>query len=365
MENALYYPHIALKNPQLIKAMALYYDNIYRIVPSHIEPNDPEELKPLLEDGRIGKKINPIPYVSETSHNFLEKKDEWRAAALSHNDDSEEPIVRLHMEKTDEHVRNLFREAGFEEDHDWMQVPTRFASNYMLYMANEIASRNNLSLITGDWGAWTGTTYFGINGRVDEFITAIGIDDRSSEDESFGLFGLLINNLSPVNISSIPANKIVEFRQRRKDEIEQFRHCVQDLREELLSVEEHDIRVDIIKQKAEDLAKAQKDYQKSADIINARKWFGTSFMGFPAPLSFCQFFSLPAASTVALTATGLALGGIFNIHNAKEEIKNLNKKNPASFLIELNRSFKNYTWLRGGGDINFHAYNCMEEYVND
>lgn len=365
MENALYYPHIALKNPQLIKAMALYYDNIYRIVPSGIVPNDPIELRPLLEDGCIGRSINPIMYVSETSHQFMQKKEEWHAAALSHNDDDEKTIVRLHTEKTDEHVRNLFGEAGFEEQNNWLDLPQNLASNYMLYLANEIASKNNLSLITGDWGAWTGTTYFSLNGRVDEYVRTINKDDDDFDDSCFGLFGLLVNDLSPVNISSIPAKDIVEFRRRRRDEIKQFRHCVKALRDELMSVEDHGIRVDVIKHKAEDLARAQKDYQESADIINVKKWFGTSFMGFPAPLSLSQIFSLPATSTIALAATGLALGSIFNIYNTKEEIKSLNKKNPASFLIELNKSFKNYTWARGGGDMNFHAYNSMEEYVDD
>lgn len=365
MKNALYYPHIALKNSRLIKAMALYYDNIYRIVPSHVEPDDPEELKPLLEEGHIGKKINPLEYVDETSHQFLEKTDEWTAAALSHNDDEEKSIVRLHSQKIDEHVRNLFHEAGFEDDHDWIQVPTNLASNYMLYMANEIASKNNLSLITGDWGAWTGTTYFGINGRVDEFITTIDKDDRDFDDKSFGLFGLLINDLTPVNISDIPAKKIVEFRQKRKDEIEQFRQCVQELRDELMSVKDHGICVDIIKNKAEALARAQKDYQESADIIKAGKWFGVSLMGIPAPALISQVFSIPAQSSVALTLTGIALGAIFNIRSTKAEIKKLKKNFPASYLIDFKESFKDYTWFRNGGDMNFHAFNCMEEYVND
>ena len=43
-----------------------------------------------------------------------------------------------------------------------MYVPTEIASNYMLYLATDISKNNNLSLITSDWGAWTGTSYFKI-----------------------------------------------------------------------------------------------------------------------------------------------------------------------------------------------------------
>jgi len=366
MKNALYYPHIAFRDPSWIKAMALYYDNVYRIVPSDISPDDPEELKALLEEGSIGKKIDPAKYSKNASEEFLNKASEWRAAALTYGDEDEELITRLHTEKTDERVRELFREAGFKSDNDWMYVPTAIASNFMLYMANEIASKNELSLITSDWGAWTGSSYFGIDGRVNDFITTIGKDDIAAEDaEDFGLFGLLINELTPINISEIPSEKIVEFRQKRKDEINQFRLCIQDLRAELTAVESSEIRVDIIQSKAKALAEAQSQYRASADIIKAKNWFGVSLMGFPAPLIFGQLFSIPSTSTVALAATGLALGGLFNIHNTKEEIRKLKEKSPASFLVELRKSFKAYTRARGGGDMNFHAYNCMEEYVND
>ena len=75
--------------------------------------------------------------------------------------------------------------------------------------------------------------------------------------------------------------------------------------------------------------------------------------------------NIPTASTITLGATALAIGGLFNIKNTEEEIKKLNKENPASFFIEMRRSFKRYTGARGGGDINYHAWNCMEEYVND
>jgi Family of unknown function (DUF6236) len=366
MKNALYYPHIAFRDPSWIKAMALYYDNVYRIVPTDLTPDDPEELKALLEEGCIGKRIDPAKYSKNASEEFLNKSSEWRAAALTYGDEDEELITRLHTEKTDERVRELFREAGFKADNDWMYVPTAIASNFMLYMANEIASKNDLSLITADWGAWTGSSYFSIDGQVNDFITTIGKDDIAAEDaDDFGLFGLLINELIPLNISDIPAEKIVEFRRKRKDEINQFRNCIKELRSELTAVESSEIRIDIIENKAKALAEAQKQYRASADIIKAKNWFGVSLMGFPAPLIFGQLFSIPSTSTVALAATGLALGGLFNIHNTKEEIRKLKEKSPASFLVELRNSFKAYTRARGGGDMNFHAYNCMEEYVND
>ncbi|MFH1081689.1 MAG: DUF6236 family protein [Pseudomonadota bacterium] len=365
-QNALFYPHIGLHNPSWIKAMALFYDNIYRIVPNNVIPDDSEELQALIEEGSIGRMIDPANYSKKTSEEFLSKIGSWNAAALTYDDDDENLISRLHNEKTDERVRELFREAGFKEDNDWMYVPTAIASNFMLFMANQIASQNRLSLITGDWGAWTGTSYFGVDGQIDEFITNIGQDSFGDEyAESFGLFGLILSELMPINISEIPSEEILNFREKRRDEILQFRTCMYDLREELAKLESQEIKIDTIRDKAKQLIRAQDQYKASADILKAKGWFGVSLMGFPAPMIFGQLFSIPSASTVALVAAGLAIGGLFNIQNTKEELKKLNEKNPASFLVEMRRSFKGYTRARGGGDINFHAFNCMEEYVND
>lgn len=364
--NALYYPHIGFSNAAWIKAMALYYDNIYRIVPDNVIPEDAEELHPLLEEGAVGKIIDPAPYSRSASDEFLSKIQDWNAAALTFDSDEEDQISRIHSDKTDERVRELFREAGFTSDNEWMYVPTALASNFMLYMATEVAQRNRLSLITADWGAWTGTSYFGIDGQVDDFITNIGKDNIMDEDsESFGLFSLLVSELVPINISEIPSQKILEFREKRRAEIAQFRSSMAELRAELSKLDSLDVKLGTIHEKAKELIRAQEQYKASADILKAKGWFGVSLMGFPAPLIFGQLLAIPSASTVALGAAGLAIGGLFNIQNTKEELRKLNEKNPASFLVEMRRSFKEYTSARGGGDMNFHGFNCMEEYVND
>ncbi|MDD2540993.1 MAG: DUF6236 family protein [Desulfuromonadaceae bacterium] len=364
-QNALYYPHIGLHNPSWIKAMALFYDNIYRIVPDNVIPEDSAELQPLLEEGSIGKMIDPAKYSRQASEEFLAKIEDWSAAALCCSDEEEQALSRLHTDKTDERVRELFREAGFKEENNWMYVPTALASNFMLYMANLIGTQNKLSLITSDWGAWTGTSYFGLNGQIDESIISLGDGADNAYSEAFGLFGLILSELIPMNISEIPANDILTFREKRQDEINNFRTCMYELREELSKLESQEVRVGTIQNKAKELIRAQEQYKASADIIKAKGWFGVSLMGFPAPMIFGQLLSIPHASTVALGAAGLAIGGLFNIQNTKEELKKLNQQNNASFLVELRKSFKGYTRARGGGDMNYHAFNCMEEYVND
>jgi hypothetical protein len=356
-------PHIELSDSSWIKAMSLFYDRIYRIVPDNVIPEDNSDLQPLLEEGSVGSMINPSEYSKEASEEFLSKIDEWGAAALMHEDNEVDQITRLHNDKTDEQVRALFRQAGFKDENDWLHVPTELASNYMLYLANAISKKNNLSLITSDWGAWTGTTYFSLDGKIDETISPEANPDVSKHP--FLLFSLIISEIIPINIHDIPSEDILEFRIKRADEIARFRECIDDLAKELQTLDSDEIKLDVIEDKVKHLKNAKSNYQRSADLIKVKGWCGTSLFKFSAPSALGILKDIPTASTVSLGIAGLAMGVLYNIMNTKEEIRKLNKENPSSYLIEMDRSFKRYTSVRGGGDINYHAYNCMEEYVND
>lgn len=364
MNNALYYPYITFRDVNWLKAMAMYYENIYRIVPDNIIPDDPEDLQPLLEDASVGAMIDPIAYTKDTGDFFLEKVQTWSAAALTATEYEEEDFELLHTDKTDERVRALFSSLGYEETDTWLHIPTELASNYMLFLATEIGKRNQLNLITNEWAPWTATTYFSLNGGVDERLMPYG-QSQDFIDDPFALFCLIVGEITPLNISEIPAEKIREFRVKRGDEISNFRMAVTDLYQELQKLEDPKVRYDFIKTKIDKLKKAKLEYQKSADIIKAKGWFGVSFMGFPAPIALGALFNIPTASTVSLTLGSIAIGGLFNIKNTKAELRKLQKENPVSCLVEMRRSFKRYTSFRGGGAMNYHAFNCMEEYVND
>jgi len=255
---------------------------------------------------------------------------------------------------------------GYQETDSWIDLPTGLASNYMLFLATEIAKKNKLDLITDSWAPWTATTYFNLDGNIDEFLLPCGVGGCSENiNDPFALFCLLIGEITPINIYEVPAEKIVTFREKRRDEISNFRNKAEELYEELQSLEDPVVRYDSIINKVKELEKAKREYQDSAELIKVKKWCGTTFMGFPAPLSLGSVFDIPTTQIIALAATSIGLGGLFNIKNSKVELNKLKKDNPASLLVEIEHSFKRYTQARGGGDMNHHAYNCMQEYIND
>ena len=369
IKNALYYPCIGFKSPNWVKGMALFYENIYRIVPDNIIPDDHPDLQPLLEDPAIGRMIEPSKYAGEASSDFFFNKDRWGAAAFVFGDEDdavEHTLSGIHNAKTDEQVKQLFNSLGYGElDSDWFNAPTELASHYMLYLANSIAKRNQLNLITDEWAPWTATSYYNLNGCFDDYVPLYEQNNEYSDDP-FALFSLMVGEITPINIAEIPSGEIIKFREARSDEISRFRNAIYDFYCELQKLEDPVIRQDAIRAKIKELIKAKEDYQRSADVIKAKGWFGVSFMGITAPVTLGNLFNIPSASITTLGITSLALGGIVNIRATKDQLLELQKKSPVSALVSMSNLFKRYnSRQKREVGLNYLAYNCMEEFVND
>ena len=211
IKNALYYPQVNFSDSNWIKAMALFYENIYRIVPDNVIPDDPKELQPLLEEPAIGKMLDPARYSASASKKFLDDKLSWSAAAFDCNDENqvEKTLSRIHSAKMDQQVKDLFNSLGYNDmDEDWLYIPTELASHFMLYLANEMAKKNQLNLITQNWAPWTATSYYNLDGRFEDYIPLYEQNNEYSDDP-FALFSLMIGEITPLNMP-LPQNLWVE-----------------------------------------------------------------------------------------------------------------------------------------------------------
>ena len=364
IEDALYYPYIGFNNHNWLKAVSLFYNRIYRIVPSNVIPNDSQEVLPLLEDGTIGDGIDPTPYSKDASEEFLDNVEKkWDAAALTYSTEERGNLVRLHTDKTDEKVRNMFISMGYKKMENSMYIPTELASNYMLYLATVISQKNNLSSITENIAAWTATSYFNLDGSFEELTTPF--DFVVGNENPFYLFSFIIHNLTLINIADIPAKDILKFRKKRKDEMNNLRYSISKIYNKLGKIEDHKIYMEQVKDTLEECKKAIEEYKKSADLLKVKGWFGIGVMGLPAPYALAKIFKIPDLSTSVLIGTGLAIGAIYSLRSMVQGLRDIRMRNPYSCLALMEGDFSKYTRQRGGGDINFHLFNCMEEYIND
>lgn len=343
--------------------MSLYHERIYRIVPPGQTPSDPDDIKALVETGLIGTKLDPVPYAKEASEIFLDKLDYWNAAALSSDEEDRKDLTRIHSSKVDQQVRDLFKDLGYRTNDDWFTVPTEVASNYMLFLATHIAQKNQLSLLTDNIVPWTATTYFNADGRFGDFSRPL--DDLKNSKDGAYLFGLILQGLVPVNIAEISSEKIAEFREKRRIEIARMKEKIDSLQAEIRQVDASNLIADKLFDCVKDVNSAIEEYQRSADVIKAKGWFGVQMFGVPSSALTSKIFNITDTQTAVLIGTGIALGAIYSIAATKSELRKLNQSSPYSALALMQKEFKNVTSQRGGGDLSFKAYNCLEEYVND
>lgn len=361
--SALYYPYIEFQDAAWLKSMALFYDRIYRIVPPAHSFEEEKEIKILTDSGDIGCTVDPIGYAKEASEIFRNKiESQWDASALDINSEEEEALDRLHVCKTDEAVRRMFNDLGFKRDEEWIDVPTQMASNYMLYLATVISEKNDLTLLTDKFPSWTAANYFMNDGNLPDHFN---FHDIYGSKDAVSLYSLILQELCPVNIADIPSKKIILFRRKRKDEIERLQNGVKSLFDVLSTIDDMHIFKDCLRDELVKVKKAICDYKNSADILSIKDWIGINLVSFTGTSALLQALNITGATKSVLIGTGMAVGFVYGLNEHASNLRNVRRENPYSCLALMEKEFSNYTSQCGGGDINFHAYNCMEEYIND
>ncbi|MCD4784880.1 MAG: DUF6236 family protein [Candidatus Eremiobacteraeota bacterium] len=358
IKNALYYPYIYFQDINWLKAMALFYDRIYRIVPPQMEVDDREEIKPFHSDHKIFCEISPIPYSEEASRMFLEKMRNWKAASLHF---AGEKHIDIHLSKISKDVGNLFKELGYKTSDYWVNLPERIASNYMLYLATVISEKNKLSLLTDKLAPWTATNYFIYDGQFDEF--SLDINSVSESNNPLYFFTFVLHELIPANISDIPISSILEFRKRRQDEMAQLRNAISVVYNSLQEIQDRGVLTDRINDSISDVRKAVDEYKKSADLLKARGWKGSLLMGLPASVGLATLFGGSNPQLIILGAAGFAINAVYSFYNTKRELRELARKNPYSCLAMMGRDFGRYAGQRRGRSIDFHVIDYLKRFI--
>lgn len=295
MNNAvLYYPSIEFKFDDydwLIRA-SLFWDEIYRIVPEGYVPEDDVFIKILCSSGEIGKhytmnifdsdRIHENEFYDKTKHiirseackKFLQDFEPLFKHYRDTNLEWESELVRLNTTKLEFHLFEKFAEYGLIANYpkekwispgEWIYVPKVFADAYMSYLAKEISEKDNLSLATPNSISWLSSYNF-------KSATSSNIL-CSDAMEGFICFPVYIYDVLPLNKDFSPY-KILEFREKRKDERHNFMQALNSFLESLSSANSVQRIADIWNNECNEIKKAIKDYKKSSDILGAVRWGG-------------------------------------------------------------------------------------------
>jgi len=354
---ALYYPTIEFVNYQWLWSAALVWDRIYRIVPAGYQTQDPPNVRALMESGEIGISIHPDDYAADVAKEFAERLEsgEWNAAALTGKISNE--YRRIHADKVDVMLRDMIIAKGAGTMHgSWLHVPTDFDALYMTYLANVIAEKNNLQMLSDSAPAWTGATYFKFDGEVEDFPR----DEYSQQ-----LVTLVIKDFLPANILSIRPEDILSFRNKYRLERQRLLASMQNWAKRISDCENEQIMKDMLQDMKKDIETSLKDFRGSLSALNVAKMTGLKSLTFPVVTKAAAVIGgkdLDATTLMIVTGLGAALGLVSGLSSWNQEKKKLTKECDYSYLMHMRGQWKGVSM---GKDYNYYLCREMEEFIND
>lgn len=234
------------------------------------------------------------------------------------------------------------------------------------FLANHIAKKNSLSLWTRNQELWTTSTYFLYGGALqDDYRPGKEYIEPSTE----ALVSIMIPDIFPQDLLHVPPTDILRFREKRKDERNQFLNAIKTLRNELAQADAPEVIEAIINDEKKKIDSAANEYRKSMDILRVAKFGGilTTVITVAADvLGYCSNF--PDLYKGAIESSGLWAGILTGIF--EKRVGNIN--NPYTYLAQIKSTFSYYpgaSKLFGGqpqiAKYNYTLYRGFEEFIND
>lgn len=278
----LYYPSIQFKNDSLVKLAALYWDRLGRIVPPDYPHEDSDVVEQLIQEADFIRDLTPssedIEFAAKLFLGVLRRHprrfrnlynlDKNNQQSMDLPDDPFSNIPRHAilpaMRDTDltfiasggkmtTRLRQVFLEKGLaqyaELGHDleklgFVEMHPRLALVYMEVLAEQMAHVRHLYPVTDEpilhreLSRSTVERLTNIllskDGR-DKHLTGIQLTDESIK---ICLADIAIKSILPRDIADIPTKKIIQLRNKYRDELINFQNHLQDFVEDLRNLQD-------------------------------------------------------------------------------------------------------------------------------
>lgn len=299
---ALYYPHIQFRSVPWLKSALLYWEGIRRIVPAGLAPQDPPEVRELVDAGLIESK----------------PADEYRAAAavvfrsrledLLQTRNGRPPFLdnlrttgserdQVHVAKMEYDLLQELEQRGLATmAGQWVAMSPEMAGLYMIALANEAGHQLHSSPITDHKACDVAATYF-----AHQKVTPD--KDAVAPLDGFACARLLLPFPSPEAAGNLTVRQLVDIRTKSEKERRAFREKIQTRAAgiaELPSVEAVRDHLNDLTAEVELEIAAQRDALRSANVNAA--W---SVLGISAPASISTALALTGAPPLAVSVAGV------------------------------------------------------------
>lgn len=355
----LYYPTIEFASKEWLWNACLLWDKIYRIVPEGYIPDDKSEVRAIIENADIVANIVPGKYATEIFEDFKKVIDESKwACALSEADYMDGNYVRLHEGKADVQLRELLIAGNKRDNEGFFYVPREFANTYMIYLANHIAHKNNITLTTDYDFSWLCSNFMESHGKLDDDI------NRGADLTKLG--SLTFANFIPYGIEKLSAMELLAFRENSKEERHLFFDEMQKLSDTIMNVNDEKIINDIFNERMREFQRARGEYIKRIRDIKIEGFYGVKTVMFPVISTLATALTnVPDEVSRVLNACGVCCGVIGGIWDTKRKLKAETKKYSVNYLVQLSYHLSHNCNNRFFQDKGYSNLDYYHMYLND
>jgi hypothetical protein len=345
-DNVLYFPSIEVRSPSWLKASLLVWDYIYRIVPPGYEPRDSREVRIAVDAGLL-RDIS-----LEDADRDLAYREFSRMIAMAPflaDGFSERGEVAVHTGKIDERLQPLLEDVSVLLKGDWYEMPKGLAWGYMLALARKTAQRRGMCVATDNPDAWTAAAYLDAGGNMDESLM--------NDDDEERYCHVLINDLLPLNLTSVPMDAIVHVRDKHDDERRALRNEIARVMTSLTRCESAEYARHLQANAMKALEKRKESYRRGmksyvGDFINA-----SLIVGVPTTLTALSTFGMSDPNDLKAIGSALLIGSVAALADSGRARSARRVDQIGSYLVEVESESRVVRIP--------HFPRLMNEFVND
>lgn len=260
----LYYPYFHVRDDRWLKAAALYWPRIVRIVPEDYATRDSETVRVLSSELGFIESIPPGKSVDAVAPRFLElladHTDLLRSrlgvgpedvrSFLAHGTAMGRPgretsrVGALHSSQVSPDLLDALVDAGlahpgrlslsYEVDRSWVVMDESLVSLYTSVLSEHFASTNQLQLTTDQPDAYAITNQWSATHMAAALLKIRAPVATTAEPELVQRLAFLALALVvPAELDRLPVRKVVELRERHGKEFLEFGQAVDQAADEL------------------------------------------------------------------------------------------------------------------------------------
>ncbi|MGV9339883.1 DUF6236 family protein [Streptomyces sp. NPDC003688] len=366
---AIYYPYIHVQDDTWLKAAALYWPNIGRIVPEGYPIQESRTAEVL--NGELGLMVNVSPdwYGQQTGVDFLEFVESHvydlreRFPLVPSRTIRDAPFHRVpgtparHLvEWVDLDNKGLYMaehilvETGLaitahdDDGRRWMGMHPRLAAVFLTALAHHVADANQAQLVTdqpdnlGDAEGWT------TEAIAEDLLDGPtwGAPRRYSTDEVAAMYAVLaVQAVVPASLENVPVEKIVAARKMLHTEFDEFRAHLDSLTDEFTRLAQTDdpgilgVRLEALADRHVRLPLADlRRGLRSVGLQPIQATMGIKSLKVPVlPAAAAATFAIPDTAAQAGLLGVLILSSVVQARTAAQQLRS----SAAGYLLGLHR----------------------------